>query len=303
MAVTFMLLILTVTTVTYGSCSYDPILLDAILHNQELFDNGDQLSDGTNDQFQDNGNGNSNNQFLDNSIRSSFRQNNNNDLMAANFGTEPKNQPSIRDRELIQHSSSLWGHQYVQGGAGEGDQRLKPDGSLPNVQVIKSDSVLPAYCDPPNPCPIGYSSEDYDCLDTFTNSAAFSREYQGSQECMCDQEHMFDCPVGPNGQMVPEPDTETQLDTIARSLSNNGDLRSFIGDDKRAHLMVDSDHRVVAKKYFSDADHMEHLNELKDQTNNAWRSKVKRGKDTVPQWQNSERTPFVMAKKSPEIFD
>lgn len=27
----------------------------------------------------------------------------------------------------------------------------------------------------------------------FENTAAFSRDYQESQECMCDSEHMFDC--------------------------------------------------------------------------------------------------------------
>ncbi len=57
--------------------------------------------------------------------------------------------------------SSLWGHQYMQGGAGEGSQRLKPDGSVSNVQVIKTDAVLPAYCNPPNPCPLGYSGENF----------------------------------------------------------------------------------------------------------------------------------------------
>merc|ERR1712095_133546 len=41
--------------------------------------------------------------------------------------------------------------------------------------------VLPAYCDPPNPCPKGYRAE-------------FSRKYQASQNCMCDSEHMFSCP-------------------------------------------------------------------------------------------------------------
>lgn len=29
----------------------------------------------------------------------------------------------------------------------------------------------------------------------FENSASFSREYQASQECMCDSEHMFECPT------------------------------------------------------------------------------------------------------------
>lgn len=62
---------------------------------------------------------------------------------------------SIRDQEYLQHSS-LWGNQYVSGGAGEGKQRLKPEGSLKNRQEIKTDATLPAYCNPPNPCPIGY---------------------------------------------------------------------------------------------------------------------------------------------------
>lgn len=59
--------------------------------------------------------------------------------------------------------SLLYGHQYVQGGAGEGRQHLKPDGSVDNVQVVKSDSVLPAYCNPPNPCPVGYTGKSGDC--------------------------------------------------------------------------------------------------------------------------------------------
>merc|ERR1712227_711423 len=55
--------------------------------------------------------------------------------------------------------------------------------------------VLPAYCDPPNPCPKGYTAED-GCIemDDFQNKAEFSRKYQASQSCMCDSEHMFSCP-------------------------------------------------------------------------------------------------------------
>lgn len=74
-------------------------------------------------------------------------------------------EPSPR-KEFLEHSS-LYGHQYMQGGAGEGTQRLKPDGSVSNIQVIKSDSVLPAYCNPPNPCPIGYTGESLDMLHLF----------------------------------------------------------------------------------------------------------------------------------------
>merc|ERR1712209_235104 len=55
--------------------------------------------------------------------------------------------------------------------------------------------VLPAYCDPPNPCPKGYTAED-GCIEMeeFENKADFSRKYQSSQNCMCDSEHMFSCP-------------------------------------------------------------------------------------------------------------
>ncbi|VVD02354.1 neuroendocrine protein 7B2 [Leptidea sinapis] len=100
--------------------------------------------------------------------------------------------PSIRDQEYLQHSS-LWGHQYVTGGAGEGEQRLQPSGLVPNRQMVKTDAVLPAYCNPPNPCPVGYT-EDQGCISEFENTAAFSREYQLAQRCMCDGEHMFSCP-------------------------------------------------------------------------------------------------------------
>lgn len=89
----------------------------------------------------------------------------------------------------------------------------------------KSDNVLPAYCNPPNPCPIGYTSKQADldretfwnndpigdlltwyhsgddgCLEEFENTAAFSRQYQIAQDCMCDTEHMFDCPSSNTAQ-------------------------------------------------------------------------------------------------------
>ncbi len=35
---------------------------------------------------------------------------------------------------------------------------------------------------------------DDGCIQHFENTAAFSREYQAAQKCMCDTEHMFDCP-------------------------------------------------------------------------------------------------------------
>merc|ERR1712110_1356111 len=67
-------------------------------------------------------------------------------------------------------------------------QQNQPQGHLKG-------GVLPAYCDPPNPCPKGYTAED-GCIEVeeFDNEAEFSRNYQAAQSCMCDSEHMFTCP-------------------------------------------------------------------------------------------------------------
>lgn len=152
--------------------------------------------------------------------------------------------PSLRDQEYLQHSS-LWGHKYVAGGAGEGYQRLKPDGSGANIQVVKTDAVLPAYCNPPNPCPKGYTAED-GCLEEFQNTAAFSREYQAAQDCMCDTEHMFDCPGTTR---------ENEIDALARSIQNEGLMDSTL-DRIVQHIdpsvPVEGQHKtVMAKKFFN----------------------------------------------------
>ncbi|XP_076748788.1 secretogranin_V domain-containing protein 7B2 [Xylocopa sonorina] len=100
--------------------------------------------------------------------------------------------PSIRDQEYLQHST-LWSHQRVNNNDKETDrQRIKP-GSVKNIKDEK-ENALPAYCTPPNPCPVGYTSEN-NCIVNFENTAAFSRNYQSAQDCMCDTEHMLDCPV------------------------------------------------------------------------------------------------------------
>ncbi|CAO1352396.1 unnamed protein product [Diamesa hyperborea] len=115
--------------------------------------------------------------------------------------------PSLRDQEYMQHSS-LWGHQFVTGGAGEGPRVVKPQ--------VKTDATLPAYCNPPNPCPVGFT-EEQGCTTDFENTASFSREYQSAQECMCDAEHMFECPTGQdnsdNGQQNFESFLASQFQT------------------------------------------------------------------------------------------
>jgi hypothetical protein len=83
-----------------------------------------------------------------------------------------------RDEEQEIHSPYITGYKYVSGmvfffnkylitclihnlyfnlgGAGEGRQYLSPSGEIPNRPEVKTDEELPAYCDPPNPCPLGF---------------------------------------------------------------------------------------------------------------------------------------------------
>lgn len=57
-------------------------------------------------------------------------------------------------KEFLQHSS-LWSNQYVSGAGGDGHQLFRPEG-IKNKHEVKTDT-LPAYCNPPNPCPVGYT--------------------------------------------------------------------------------------------------------------------------------------------------
>ncbi|XP_076303747.1 secretogranin_V domain-containing protein 7B2 [Lasioglossum baleicum] len=100
--------------------------------------------------------------------------------------------PSIRDQEYLRHSS-LYSHQRMNNKDSYGRQKIKP-GSTKSIKEEKPENTLPAYCTPPNPCPIGYTSEN-NCILNFVNTAAFSRDYQSAQDCMCDSEHMLNCPI------------------------------------------------------------------------------------------------------------
>lgn len=64
--------------------------------------------------------------------------------------------PSIRDQEYLQHST-LWSHQKSNEN-GSDRHRIQASG-LKGAKDEKSESALPAYCTPPNPCPVGYTSE------------------------------------------------------------------------------------------------------------------------------------------------
>uniref|UniRef100_A0A1B6CRY9 Neuroendocrine protein 7B2 n=1 Tax=Clastoptera arizonana TaxID=38151 RepID=A0A1B6CRY9_9HEMI len=150
--------------------------------------------------------------------------------------------PSLRDQEYLQHSS-LWGHQYMTGGSGEGKQRLKPDGTLQNQKQVKTDATLPAYCNPPNPCPVGYSGMEDGCLEQFENTAAFSREYQSAQDCMCDSEHMFDC--SPRDTQNTDL-TESELDRIVQQFQVEDQHKNLVA--KKFHVKKSSNPFLFGEK-------------------------------------------------------
>jgi len=94
-----------------------------------------------------------------------------------------------RAEEQEIHSPYITGYKYVSGGAGEGRQHLSPNGEIPNRPEVKTDEELPAYCDPPNPCPLGFEADDCDASPMSTFTASYSRLYQSVQNCRCDNDH------------------------------------------------------------------------------------------------------------------
>lgn len=119
-----------------------------------------------------------------------------NDYAEQNYSPNEDNVNEIRnsnrdlmDLESEAHSSLIAGHQYVSGGAGEGKQMIGPDSNIMAKSEVKSDEDLPAYCDPPNPCPIGYKGEDCETIPYAEYTAEFSKHYQEQQNCMCDDDH------------------------------------------------------------------------------------------------------------------
>lgn len=59
---------------------------------------------------------------------------------------------------------------------------------------------------------------------------------------MCDAEHMFDCP-GNND--------ENELETLARSIQNEGLMDSTLDKLVQNMHQQQKDHKVVAKKFFT----------------------------------------------------
>lgn len=147
---------------------------------------------------------------------------------------------SIRDQEFLKHSS-LFSHQKPtdeENDAKPAEKTTTAPGK--DSTSAKGDNVLPAYCNPPNPCPIGHSREN-GCVEEFENTAAFSREFQSAQDCMCDTEHMFDCPASSlksaNGKNRANVATVNMVDTA---------IRRIMSDFQMEHKSA------VSKKFFAD---------------------------------------------------
>jgi len=91
-----------------------------------------------------------------------------------------------RDPEHMAHSS-LQGVHKVAGGTAEGE---------PPKKQVKTDKPLPAYCNPPNPCPVGKTAAADNCVENFQNTMENNQRLLRAQDCPCDREHMWSCPAG-----------------------------------------------------------------------------------------------------------
>lgn len=91
-----------------------------------------------------------------------------------------------RDEEHLQHSA-LQGLHAIAGGTLEGESGQKQ---------VKTDKPLPAYCNPPNPCPVGKTAAADNCVENFENSMENNKHLLEHQDCPCDTEHMWSCPAG-----------------------------------------------------------------------------------------------------------
>merc|ERR1719184_250580 len=82
--------------------------------------------------------------------------------------------------------------------SGDGQPAAAPSGGASKAATA---AMLPAYCDPPNPCPPGYTSAD-GCIDDFENSSDYSRNFQAKQnsfatQSTCSTVRLQDSPARP----------------------------------------------------------------------------------------------------------
>lgn len=71
-------------------------------------------------------------------------------------------------------------------------------------------------------------------MEDFENTAAFSRDYQSSQDCMCDSEHMFECPVRGFQSHGNDLNSELDLDRIMEELTVEDQHKNLVA--KKFHI-------------------------------------------------------------------
>lgn len=88
----------------------------------------------------------------------------------------------------------------------------------------------------------GHVAGEDGCLEEFENTAAFSREFQGAQDCMCDQEHMFKCPTDPHAHGDSRNDiSEADIDRFVHEFQDETAHKSLVAKKfhvKKASLWV-----------------------------------------------------------------
>ncbi|KAL7055553.1 hypothetical protein AAHC03_022505 [Spirometra sp. Aus1] len=106
-------------------------------------------------------------------------------LSVAPWTKRPQLNDTPRNVELA-GQNHLWGEHRMSGGSSEVGVKL---------------DQLPAYCDPPNPCPLGYDPDSLPtpCDQNIPNTKEFNRAWimrkMREGECPCDEEHMEVCPA------------------------------------------------------------------------------------------------------------
>lgn len=126
--------------------------------------------------------------------------------------------------------------------AGVTSQQKAAATSAHSAATAAVSAVLPAYCDPPNPCPLGYTAED-GCIEGFENTSEFSRRYQSTQNCICDTEHMFNCQSQTTGDAS---DAQGDAPSFKGTLADDDD-EGFLAEMNNPYLTGEK-LRVAAKK-------------------------------------------------------
>ncbi|KAK6183518.1 hypothetical protein SNE40_010988 [Patella caerulea] len=154
---------------------------------------------------------------------------------------EPYTGTNLRDQEHLEQSS-LYGYQSMSGGTADGK---------PNEKQVKSDKSLPAYCNPPNPCPIGKTAKD-NCREDFQNSAENNKKLLDEQECPCDTEHMFSCPDNSNTVSSKSQGDAAAINKVMDELQKlDADLGTDFmqgGESKRVAVVAKKSPHIIKKR-------------------------------------------------------